>query len=210
MNAFSQWSTVPLNDDDLHRHCVITDVRVPDNSIAKPVNIRLFVDPQQSRRDAYSLMADAVSVPVLVYFDEYKEPPFPRKGKGGKALYDRISDYWADPLCDRLTHLHKLENFLRYCTVDYDKVDPSLIFTPMLNMYQYIDSKLNQLNTFIDLVMPDYNDDLYYYYYDVLKDTRNLQTQERAASDACAVLMTNVQQRALMPDNYVDFDFIFG
>ncbi len=205
----NSWSRIPY-DTDLFRHCVVTDVMYPNAGIPKLFEIRLFVDPHETQRNAYTLVEQGTFVPVLAYFEEYKGEPFPRKGKGGMALHDRISDYWSDPLCSRLAHLRTTEEFLRIAAFDTSKVGTFEVTTPMQAMYQYLDEQLDKLHDLTQNNMPVYDEDAYYRYRDMINDIDSLWAEERMNLKNFMTFQEALFQRGNKPSNYIDFDFIFG
>lgn len=205
----NSWTRIPY-DEDIHRHCVVTKVMYPNAGIPKLFEIRLFVDPYETQLDPYVMMDKGMSIPVLMYFEEYKGEPFPRKGKGGLALHDRISDYWSDPVCSRLAHLRNTEEFLNIAAFDTSKVGTFEVTAPMQAMYQYLDGQLDKLRDLTQNNLPAYDEDVYYKYRDMMNDIDSLWAEERMNLKNFMTFQEVLFQRGNKPTNYVDFDFIFG
>lgn len=206
MLEHNHYICIPYSDRDIAQHCVITDIQIEPLK-GTLLDFHMYVDPYKSPKDCYTLIHSGVTVPVLLYIDNY-EPTnkFPRTGKDGDRLLKRVSDYWYDPVLRSMGQLCDLQSFFESMpfdtTDDVDKLET--VFMLMRREYNALADQLLRLRK---LVLPIVADN--YTKQNTLRDVESLHQQCLEGSDVLETVQKNVWARAAQPKKFVAFDFIF-
>lgn len=210
MVDYARWGVVPAADNDLTRHCVITDIQF--GHITSPlINIHLFIDPYRApNKNCYSMVNSGVNVPVLIVLDNYEDGRrFPRKGNDTSKLYKRISDYWYDPMLNRLGRLCDIQKFFLNCDLN-NAGGLHDVFLYMDRMYQAVADHLDRLYTLASSIPISYEEPVFHTKQEALRDIKSLYQQCEEGEHEFNNLVCKLKMRAGQPRKFVDFDFIFG
>lgn len=206
MLEHNRYIRIPYSDRDIAQHCVITDIQF-EHLKGTLLDFHMYVDPYKSSKDCYTLIKSGVTVPVLLYIGNYEAAnKFPRTGKDGDRLCQRVSDYWYDPLLSRMGQLCDLQSFFEFMLFDTtDDVDKlANVFTLMHREYNALADQLLKLRRLMSPIVADNHTKQ-----STIRDVESLHQQCLEGKGVLETVQKNVWARAAQHKKLVAFDFIF-